>query len=92
VESSLQLLVGMNNSELDWDTARKAAKYLDLKIELASMELCNRWQWIRPRIEGQLLTMSNYLRELQAELEAELQAEEPPIMRCEEPATHHPST
>jgi hypothetical protein len=83
------MLVDMKNSDLDWDTARQAAKDLDLKIDLASMELRNRWQWVRPRIEGQLLAISNYLRDLQAELHSELRAEHQSSMMFEESSEHH---
>jgi hypothetical protein len=48
------------------------ADELDLKIHLASMELRERWDQLRPRIEGQLAALGKHLHELRDELAHEL--------------------
>lgn len=66
----------MQNNDFTWDDIRRVAEEIDLKVHLASMELRERWEQLRPRIEGQLSALGKHLHELRDELAHELAGEQ----------------
>lgn len=67
----------MQTDDFRWDNVRRAIDEVDLKIHLASMELRDRWQQLRPVLVEQLGATDGHLRALSDELASELARKEP---------------